>query len=838
MAFEYSGMSGVVALGLIARMAVLAAAVALHPAVCRLASRGYRRGEEIELGLLLGAAAGIAMLLPGSAGAVGAGIGATGVAGLLGSPITAALTATFALLAFSVIEPAGTIAGLAALLASASLGLLLARAAARRHRTVGSLDLAVLGAILALMGALVHLGLVDAVTAPLSALAAGGLMLEDRRRREALRRLTESEANFRLIADMASDVLVRRTIDGKRLYVSPSSRQVFGYEPEELLGKSVLEFVHPEDLAVVRGPMTAPGSDSSRLTWRFRHKDGHYIWVEGVRRFVYDPVTGAPKEVVSAARDVSAQKATEAELRLARDAAEAASRAKSEFLAKMSHEIRTPMNGVMGMNGLLLETDLDEEQRKYALLVQRSAEGLLKVIDDILDVSKLEAGRLELETIDFDLAEKVENVVAVLAPIAQQKHIELSAAIDPAARGCFRGDPTRLRQILLNLLGNACKFTDAGRVLVEVAPAAGARAASNPGEPLRLRVSVTDTGPGIAEDMQPRLFEKFTQADGSFTRRFGGTGLGLAICKQLVEMMGGEIGVESRLGQGSTFWFELPLARGDRARHAARSAEAKQSPKPARRLRILLAEDNATNREFGLAVLRRAGHTVVSVSDGRAAVAAVRERAFDVVLMDVEMPELDGERATRAIRRLARPACDVPIIGLTAHAMAGARERFLAAGMTDYLAKPMTGPALLAKLAALSEGAEPEAEAEPVRATGSAVLETPVLDALARALPAAKVAALIRLYREQAGAALARIEARIRDADLSGLRREAHDLAGSAGNVGALRVTGIARAVEEACMAADGELAARLVGDLRRAAADADHAILRWLDLKALAIAG
>ena len=832
-------MPSVLAIDLIGRLAVLLAAAALHPPACRLVARWRPRGCDATLGLLLGAALCLAMLMPGPGGALGAGLAGIAVAGLLGSPIAAALSATLGALSIPTVTSAPPLHGLAALLASAVLGRLLARLAARRNRPVAMIDLSALGALLALIGTVGGGDLVDALLAAGGTIAAGALILEEQRRGEAARQLAESEANFRLIADMSGDVLVRRTIEGKRLYVSPASRQVFGYEPEELLGKSVLDLIHPDDLELVRTPMTAAGNNSSRLTWRIRHKDGHYIWVEGVRRFLLDPLTGAPKEVVSAARDVSARKAAESELQLARDAAEAASRAKSEFLAKMSHEIRTPMNGVIGMNGLLLETELDEDQRKYALLVQRSAEALLTVIDDILDVSKLEAGRVELETIDFDLAETVESAVALLAPTAQPKGIELRTRIEPAAHGCFRGDPTRLRQILLNLLSNACKFTDAGHVSVEVTLAPGS-AAEDSAARHQVRFAVTDTGLGIAEDMRPRLFQKFSQADGSVTRRFGGTGLGLAISKQLVEVMGGEIGFVSELGRGSTFWFGLPLARGAYAGSTDLRAEPRPvtaAPAQSRSLRVLLAEDNGINREFALAVLSRAGHSVVSAADGREAVAAVSEQVFDVVLMDVEMPELDGVRATQEIRRLPKPACDVPIIGLTAHAMAGARERYLAVGMSDYLAKPVTGPTLLAKLVALAGEAAPEPQPPAAPASG-AVLDTAMLDALARALPAAKVSGLLHLYLEQAGHALMRIESHASGGDFPRLAREAHDLAGSAGNVGAVRVTELARALEGASAEADREGVAGLLGGLRKAMTEANQALRRRLADRSMVIAG
>jgi PAS domain S-box-containing protein len=834
-------MPSFLAIDLIGRIAVLVAVAALYPLACRLIARAPRWSRDPLLGLLFGAGVVLAILVPGQGaadGAIAAGSAGIGLAGLLASPVAAALAVALGALSRLVIERAGTLSDLAMLLASAPLGWLLARLAGRQGRPVGASHLLALGASLALVEGLVRGGLAGAAVALAGTVALGALILQDQRRREVERQLAESESNFRVIADMASDVIVRRTMAGKRLYVSPSSRQVFGYEPEELRGKSVLELVHPDDVERVRGPMTAPPTgNSSTLTWRLLHKAGHYIWVEGARRVIVDPATGAPKEVVSAARDVSARKAAEAELQLARDAAEAANRDKSEFLAKMSHEIRTPMNGVLGMNGLLLETPLDDEQRRYALMVQESAEALLTIIDDILDVSKLEAGRMELESIELDLVETVESAVAVLATKAQQKRIALAASIEPAAQAWFWGDPTRLRQILLNLLSNACKFTEAGRVSVEVTLPEG-READEPGHPARVRFAVADTGIGIAEEMLPRLFQKFSQADDSVTRRFGGTGLGLAICKQLAELMAGEIGVTSGLGQGSTFWLEVPLVRSARSSAPTPRPERRQPDgisSSVRPLRILLAEDNAINREFGLALLRRAGHSVETVANGRQAVEAVRAGGVDVVLMDVEMPVLDGVRATEAIRRLPKPACDVHIIGLTAHAMAGARERYLAAGMNDYVAKPVDGPMLLAKLAALALSTPSGHRPLGGSPSSQAPLDGASLDILAKTLPAAKLAGLVRLYLEHTEGTLGRIEACASQMDFPTLAREAHDLAGAAGNVGARRVTEIARALESACATPDAGTAAALVSELRQAATDAAGALREWLDAGAMA---
>ena len=521
------------------------------------------------------------------------------------------------------------------------------------------------------------------------------------RDRERIRNaLAKSEERFDLAMRGANDGVWDWEMVSNTVYFSPRWKAMLGHEEDEI-GPALSEWssrLHPEDQPATLDALNAHLNGETKhfeATFRFRHKDGHYLWMLSRGMAVRD-AEGKAIRMVGTHTDVSAQKQAEEALIHAKEAAEAGSRAKSEFLANMSHEIRTPMNGVLGMLNLTLETVLSDEQRDYLGMAHSSANALLHIINDILDFSKIEAGRLDVNPEPVDIRVMAEELTRLHKHRCEEKGLAFMQQVDVALPAMLLLDPVRVRQVLINLLGNAIKFTHTGGVTLEI---------KRVGQGVRF--SVRDTGIGIAKDNQATVFQAFTQADGSITRRFGGTGLGLSISYRLVGLMGGLIGLQSELGHGSEFYFMLPIEE-PRQGQAAQVAVSDPVLPPPRSLNILLAEDNPINQKLAITLLAREGHRVSVVDDGEDAVAAVVQGHFDLVLMDMQMPRMSGLEATRQIRadEAIRQAGRIPILALTANAYDEDRDACLAAGMDAFISKPIRRDTLFATIATMVPAAD------------------------------------------------------------------------------------------------------------------------------------
>jgi PAS domain S-box-containing protein len=627
------------------------------------------------------------------------------------------------------------------------------------------------------------------------------------------------EQRYRTLVEVSRDAILLMDLEGNCLFASGAIEAMTGYTPDEWIRMRPRDVAMPESrdvLATAADAIRSSGEvPTGPIEWAFGRKDGSVVVVEGLRSPVFD-LDGRMigKHVV--ARDVTERRrvdelrrATEIELARAKEEAVAASAAKSAFVANMSHELRTPLNGLIGMVDLLSRTALDNRQRRYVEVAHASAKLLLSVINDILDLSKIEAGKLELERSEFFLLEVLVDVASMLSLTAEEKGLSLTCVPDPSVAIDVVGDAARLRQVLMNLVSNAVKFTERGEITM------GATTVAESDDRVEVRVEVRDTGIGIAAETRERLFKPFSQADPSATRKHGGSGLGLAICRELVTRMGGDIDVRSEPGVGSTFWFTAWL---ERAPHVDSATRSRRPPSVRSRVassegppvRVLLVEDTPVNAEVVGEILRAGGYVFDLVTDGLQAVEAVRSVAYDVVLMDCQLPVLDGYEASRRIRSLeasggvARAGQDrLRILALTASATVEDQARAREAGMDDHIAKPVDASRLLSAIADLagSASAPPSTDRDRDRPAGEG---TPVLNlplALARLQGnRGLLERIIVHFRSEAAGGVRQLRQAVERRDKVALGYAAHRLRGQASSL-------------------DGELLVRALQALEREAA-------------------
>lgn len=617
---------------------------------------------------------------------------------------------------------------------------------------------------------------------------------------------------FRAMIDTLPDFIFAKDRSGKFIAANRATAQLMrAQSPDDLIGRTDADF-YPADIAAAfeadEEAFLAAGK-TVIIEQPCRRIDGSRGWLCSLKTPLLDEqghiagyvghgrdITDAKLRDQALAEAVAQLERQAEEMRRLTAAAERASQAKSQFLAAMSHEIRTPMTGVLGMADLLAAEGLSPAQQRHVDTIRTSGRYLLNILNDILDFSRIEAGRIDLERIDFALRDVIEQVSSMMSPQARDRGLELRLETTFAPSLVVRGDPTRLRQVLVNLIGNALKFSPGGIVTVRV----GELVAPEHGP--RLRFEVADTGIGIPNERQAELFQPFVQAESSTARNYGGTGLGLVICRSLVNAMGGVIGLESQPGQGSLFWFEVPLETGAAQANAAGSTPA---PEAIAALRILVVDDVPVNRELLQAMLSRYGHDVVVADNGATAVEMAGRGGFDVVLMDVQMPVMNGIEATRQIRRLAPPAGAVPILALTANVLVTERERCLAAGMNLCLTKPIIWPELFAVLADIASGrlasASPSVQAmRRAEAPDPCPAEVPLVDhrmlaAMAASLPPGACRTLLARGLEGARLSCGRLRSSMESPEV--MLREAHRLRGTAGSFGLVGISALAGRIEE-----------------------------------------
>jgi len=621
-------------------------------------------------------------------------------------------------------------------------------------------------------------------------------MLVEEEKQKSDQRLRDQQFYTRSLIESNIDALMTTDPHGIITDVNKQMEALTGCTRDELIGAPFKDcFTDPaRAVAGIKRVLVEKSVTDYELTARTR--DGKQTVVSYNATTFYDR-NRKLQGVFAAARDVTERKRVELELQQAKAIAESASRTKSDFLASMSHEIRTPMNAIMGIADLLAKTDLTPEQDRYVQIFRRSGDNLLNLLNDILDLSKVEASQLDLERTGFSLSDHLEKVIEMVSHRAEEKGLAVTCTIGPDVSNDLVGDPTRLRQVLLNLLGNAIKFTHAGAVALTV------ERRQDVSVPTALRFTVTDTGIGIPHEKLSSIFERFTQADSSTTRRFGGSGLGLTISKRLVELMGGEIWVESEVGQGSTFAFTVPfeVRSGADLEALAPVGVGPDAPLPA--LRILMAEDSVDNCAIAMAYLHDTPYRIDVAVNGAIACEMFTRGDYDLVLMDRQMPVMDGLTATRTIRswETTQQRSATPIIALTASALKGDRETCLASGCTTYLSKPIKQDVLLRAIQEHAIARSPSLQ-DPASAAKRAIRA-------ARRL-AEQTPAYLENCRRDVIAMLAALDR----ADFDAVIILGHNLRGSGGGFGIPAITDIGAGIEQAAGDADAESARKWVGDL------------------------